>query len=176
MRVRSFEAEEAGAFDAVALEEDGGGGAGGVDVAGGGGVVDAVDVGEGVVDEGDGVGEDDVGSRSQLVEDLGEGEDGADGVAVGAGVGGEDEAAGGAEGLQERFDVRLLESWFGGGCAVRAGFCGGAFLLAFAHAAEELVHASGHFFGAVDGEGEFGDVAYPHAVAELGADVGAGGR
>ncbi len=55
------------------------------------------------------------------------------------------------------------------------GFGCGALLFAFAGAGEKFLHASGHFFGAVDGEGELGDVADAHAVAKLGADVGAGG-
>jgi len=67
-------------------------------------VVDAMDVGEGAVDERDGVGEDDADLAAELLEELGEGEDGADGVAVGTGVGGEEEAFAGAEGLQERGD------------------------------------------------------------------------
>ncbi len=92
-------------------------------------------------------------------------------------MGGEEEAAVGAEELQERLRCGLLGSWFGDRCGWGwSGFCGGALLVAFAHAAEEFVHASGHLLGAVDGEGEFGDVAYAHAVAELGADVGAGGH
>ena len=67
--------------------------------------------------------------------------------------------------------LKLLESWFGGwfGCCC-------AFLLAFAGSGEELIHATGHFFRAVDGEGKLGDVTDSHAIAELGADVGAGGH
>ena len=52
----------------------------------------------------------------------------------------------------------------------------GALLVAFAGACEKFFHAAGHLFGAVDGEGEVGDVADAHAVAKLGADVGAGGH
>ena len=50
-----------------------------------------------------------------------------------------------------------------------------AFAVALAAAVEQLVHAAGHPFGAVDGEGELGDVADAHAVADLGADEAAGG-
>ena len=81
-----FEAEEPGALDAVALEKDGGDAGVGDDVGGRGGVMDALDVGKGAVDEGDGVGHDDVGLATKLIENLGESEDGADGVAVGTGV------------------------------------------------------------------------------------------
>ncbi len=56
-----IEAEESGALDAVALEEDGRDAGVGNDVGDRGGVMDAFDVGEGAVDEGDRVGEDDVG-------------------------------------------------------------------------------------------------------------------
>ena len=49
---------------------------------------------------GDGVGEDDVGLAAELIEYFGEGEDGADGVPVGAGVRGEEEAGIGAKGRQ----------------------------------------------------------------------------
>lgn len=49
-------------------------------------------------------------------------------------------------------------------------------MLALAETGEELVHAAGHALGAVDGEGEFRDVADAHALAELGADPGAGGH
>ena len=52
----------------------------------------------------------------------------------------------------------------------------GRLLFAFAHAAQKFVHAASHLFGAVDGEAELGNVADAHAVAELRADVGAGGR
>lgn len=65
--------------------------------------------------------------------------------------------------------LKLLGSWFRrwlGYCCV--------FLFALAGSGEELFHAAGHFCGAVDGEGEFRDVAYTHAVAELGADEGTG--
>ena len=114
---------------------------------------------------GGGVGEDDVGLAAELVEDFGEGEDGADGVAVGTGVRGEEEAAGGAEGLQERCDGGFRSHDLEVASAVESGWCRVPLGVAFAHAAEQFVHASGHFFGAVDGEGEFGDVAYAHAVA-----------
>ena len=80
----ALEAEEASAGDAVALEQDGGGVLVGVDVVCGGGVVDAVEVGQGEVGGGDGVCEDDVYLAAELVEDLGESQGGADGVAVGA--------------------------------------------------------------------------------------------
>ena len=155
-----FEAEEAGALDAVALEEDGGDAGVGDDVGGGGGVMDTLDVGKGAVDEGDGVGDDDVGLAAELVEDLGEREDGADGVAVGAGVGGEDEPGRGAECLQERGDVGFWGHGLGGLVRVVA-----SLLFALAGAGEEFFHAAGHFFGAVDGEGDLRDVAYAHAVA-----------
>jgi hypothetical protein len=46
-------------------------------------------IGKSRVSGGDGIDEDDVGFASELVEDLGEGEDGAYGVTVGARVGGE---------------------------------------------------------------------------------------
>lgn len=69
--------------------------------------------------------------------------------------------------------MRLLGSLFGGGS--------GRFWLnglpaTLAGAGEELLHAAGHLLGAIDGEGEFGDVAYAHAVAKLRAYVGAGGH
>ena len=63
---------------------------------------------------GDGVGEDDLGLAAQLVQDVGEREGGADRVAVRAGVGGDEEAAGGAKGLQQGVRWRLLQSCFGG--------------------------------------------------------------
>ncbi len=71
-------------------------------------MVDAVEVGKGAVGGGDGVGEDDVDLAAELVENLGEGEDGADGVAVGAGVRGEEEAGMGAEGREESGDLALV--------------------------------------------------------------------
>lgn len=66
--------------------------------------------------------------------------------------------------------LRLRGSWFGGwlGC--------GVLLFALAGSGEEFFHATGHFFGAIDGEGKLWDVADSHAVAELGADVGSGGH
>ena len=71
-----FEAAEAGAFDAVALEDDDGGLGGGV-VDGrrggsveGGSLADALDARQGVVDGGDGVGEDEVGGAAELVEGV----------------------------------------------------------------------------------------------------------
>ncbi len=97
----AFEAEEAGAGDAVAFEQDGGGVVVGVYVVCGGGVVNAVEVGQRAIGAGDRVCEDDVDLTAELVEDLGESEGGADGVAVGAGVGGEKEAGVCAEGCQE---------------------------------------------------------------------------
>ena len=89
----------------------------GVDVVGGGGVVDAVEVGKGAVGGGDGVGEDDVDLAAELVEDFGEGEDGADGVAVGAGVGGEEKARMSAEGCQKSGDLTLVRVGFVGWAA-----------------------------------------------------------
>ena len=64
----------------------------------------------------------------------------------------------------------LLRSWFGR--CVRCFL----FLLALAGACEEFFHAAGHFFRAIDGEGEFGDVADAHTVADLSANVGSGGH
>jgi hypothetical protein len=119
----ALESEEAGAGDAVALQEDGGGGPGWVHVVGGGGVVDAVDVGEGAVGGGDGVGEDYVRLAAELVEDLGEGEDGADGVAIGTGVRGQEETGMGAEGRQKVVDLGCVRlgfeelGWWGHGLA-----------------------------------------------------------
>ena len=58
-------------------------------------------------------------------------------------------------------------------------FAGGGIdplLFALAGAGEEFVHAAGEAGGAVDGEGELGDVANAHAVADLGADEAAGGH
>jgi hypothetical protein len=49
-------------------------------------------------------------------------------------------------------------------------------LFALAGSGEEFFHAAGHFFGAIDGEGEFRNMADAHAVSELRADVGAGGH
>src|SRR5665213_3502116 len=46
-------------------------------------------------------------------------------------------------------------------------------VLALLDAAEKLVHAHAHFFGAVDGEGQLGHMADTHAIANLGADEGA---
>jgi hypothetical protein len=51
-----FEAEEAGAGDAVAFEEDGGSVSVGVDVVGGWGMADSADVGEGELGGGDWIG------------------------------------------------------------------------------------------------------------------------
>ncbi len=80
MSAAVLEAEETGALDAVALEEDGGDGGVGDDVGGRGGLMDALDIGKSAVDEGDGVCHDNVGLASRAaVEDLGESEDGADG-------------------------------------------------------------------------------------------------
>jgi hypothetical protein len=82
----AFEAEESGTGDAIAFEEDGGGDSEGIDVVCGGGVVDAVEIGKSPIGAGNGVGEDDVDLTTELVENLGEGKDGAYGVAVGARV------------------------------------------------------------------------------------------
>jgi hypothetical protein len=88
----AFEVEEAGAGDAVTFEQDGGDGSGWVDLRGRDGVMDAVEVGKCGVGGRDGIGEEDVGLAAELVENFGEGEDGADGVTVWAGVGGQKEA------------------------------------------------------------------------------------
>ncbi len=73
----------------------------GDDVGGRGGLMDALDVGKSAVDEGDGVCHDNVRLAAELVEDLGESlRTGTDGVAVGAGVGGEDEHGRGARYLR----------------------------------------------------------------------------
>jgi len=103
----AFEAEEAGAGDAVAFEQDGGGVLVGVDVVCGGSVVNAVQVGQRAIGAGDRVCENDVDLTAELVEDLGESEGGADGVAVGAGVGGEEKAGVGAEDRQESGDLGI---------------------------------------------------------------------
>ena len=52
--------------------------------------------------------EDDVDLTAELVEHLGEGEDGADGVAVGAGVRGEQKARVSAEGRNQSGDLTLM--------------------------------------------------------------------
>ena len=93
----AFETEEAGAGDAVAFEQDGGGVPVRVDVVCGGGVVDPVEIGQSAIGGGDRVGEDNVHLAAELVEHLGESEGGADGVAVGARVGGEEKAGMSAE-------------------------------------------------------------------------------
>ena len=80
--------------------------------------MDALDIRKGAVDEGNGVCHDDVGLAAELVKDLGESEDGADGVAVGAGVGGEDEPGRGAECLQERGDRSFWGHGLGDGSGV----------------------------------------------------------
>jgi hypothetical protein len=100
----AVEAEETGPGDAVALEEDGRDGEVGLDVAGVSGDANMVDAWKGVVDVGDLVGEYDAGLAAELIEDLSEGKDGTDGVAVGTGVRGDDNAAMRAEGLNERGD------------------------------------------------------------------------
>ncbi len=104
----AFETEESGAVDAVAFEQDGGSVAVGVDVVCGGGVVDAIQVGKGAVGGGNGVGEDDIDLTAELVEYLGEGKDGADGVAVGAGVRGEEKARVSTEGCNQSGDLALM--------------------------------------------------------------------
>jgi hypothetical protein len=71
--------------------------------------VDSVQVGQGAIGAWDRVCEDDVDLTAELVEDLGESESGADGVAVGAGVGGKKEAGVGAEDGQERGDLGLMD-------------------------------------------------------------------
>jgi hypothetical protein len=71
-------------------------------------VVDAVEVGQGTIGAGDGVGEDDVHLAAELVEDFGEGEGGTDGVAVRAGMGGKEEAGVSAERGQESGDMGLV--------------------------------------------------------------------
>ena len=63
--------------------------------------MDSAEGGEVGVGGGDGVGEDDVGLAAKLVEHLGEGEDGADGVTVGASVRGEEEAGMGPEDCEQ---------------------------------------------------------------------------
>jgi len=120
-----FEAEEAGAGDAVALEDDDGGGAVWVYVVGGGGVMDAMEIGQGAVDEGDGVGEDDVGFAAELVEHFGESEDGAYSITIRACVGGEEETAVGAEDGKERVDLSVMHHCAGAGsvCVDAARFC-----------------------------------------------------
>jgi hypothetical protein len=47
-------------------------------------------------------------------------------------------------------------------------------LVALSRAVEELLHAAGHLLGAVDGEGELGDVTDAHPVAQLRADIRTG--
>ena len=108
-----FEAEKSGAGDTVALEQDGGDGAGWIDVVGGDSVVDAVEVGKGGVGGGYRVGEEDVGPAAELVENFSEGEDGADGVSVGARVRGEEEAGLAAEESEEIGDAALVREGFG---------------------------------------------------------------
>ena len=189
---------EAGALEAVALEQDDGVGTGGGRVQR---VDDAVDAGERAVDDGDGVGEGDGDLLAEAFEQVHHAERGADGVAVRAGVRGDEKAVARSRRsssseamlaslvIWTRYEMRdsrcecevrcmpwcevlrrcLCLSFFGGYFFVQLGF-------AFFHAAEELVHAGVHFFGAVDGEGDLGDMANAHAVADLGADEGAGGH
>ena len=56
----------------------------------------------------DGIGEYDVDLTTELVEDLGKGKDGADGVAVGARVGGKEKAGIGTKGGQKQSYLRLM--------------------------------------------------------------------
>jgi len=56
------------------------------------------------------------------------------------------------------------------------GYSSGRSFLSFAKSAEKFFHPSGHFFGAVDGKGKVRNVTDAHALAELGADVGARGH
>jgi hypothetical protein len=110
----ALEAEESGAGDAVAFEQDGGGALVGIDVVCGGRVVDSVEVWKGAIGSGDGVCKDDVDVIAELVEDLCEGEDGADGVAVRTGVGGEEKAGVGVEDGQKSGDLGILVGiWLG---------------------------------------------------------------
>ena len=105
-----FEAEEAGAGYAVAFEQDCGGASAGIDVVGGWGMADSANVGQREIGSRDWVGEYDVGLTAELIEDLGEREDGAYGVPVGTSVRGEEEARIRAEGRQQIVDsgcVRL---------------------------------------------------------------------
>ena len=80
----ALEAQEPGARDAVTFEKDSGRGEVGFDLAGIGDEVDAVDSGKCTEDLRSFVGEDDEYLGAELIEDLGEGEDGADGVPVGS--------------------------------------------------------------------------------------------
>ncbi len=60
------------------------------------------------------VGEEDVGPAAELVENFSEGEDGADGVSVGARVRGEEEARLAAEESEEIGDAALVREGFVG--------------------------------------------------------------
>ena len=104
-----FEAEKAGAGDAVALEQDGGGVSIGVDVVCRGSVVDAVKVWQRAIGGGDGIGKDDINLAAELVKHFGEREGGTDGVAVGTGVGGEEEPGVSGESREEsgNLEIRL---------------------------------------------------------------------
>jgi hypothetical protein len=71
-------------------------------------VADAVEIRECPIGAGDGVSEDNVDLTTELVEDLGEGEGRADGVAVRTRVRGEEEAGVSAEDCQESGDLGLV--------------------------------------------------------------------
>ena len=66
-----FEAEEAGAGDAVAFEQDCGGVSAGIDVVGGWGMADSADVGQREIGSRDWVGEYDVGLTAEDFERMG---------------------------------------------------------------------------------------------------------
>ena len=96
----ALEAAEAGALDAVAFEQNGRV-IRTVDAQGG---ADGAGLGKAAKDGGNAVGGDQVGALAHLLKQHAHGEDAADGVAVGAGVGADEEALARADEFEDGVD------------------------------------------------------------------------
>jgi len=149
---------------------------------------DGLDIGgawQGAVDGWDAVGGDEVSVLAELVEEHAHGEHGADGVAIGTGMGADEEAVAGLDGSDdgghgdgeafacgkgcgERFaDRDGFGAGHGQGAWVGLRLGSGGFLLGFGtffDASEEVVDAGLELFGAVDVKGEVGDAADAEAI------------
>ena len=93
-----FKAEQSSAGDAIALEQDGGNAVVG-DVGCRGSMVNTLDIGQGAIDQGNGVSEDDIGLASELIENFGEGKNRAESIPIGPCMRGENKPGAGAKGF-----------------------------------------------------------------------------
>ena len=172
---KPVEAAQAGASQAVALQQNGGV-VGAVNAQGG---ADGIGVGQGAVDGGNAVGGDQIGALAHLLEQHAHGQDAAHGIAVGMGVGADEErspsrrtlrmASTGSAGDGQRGVLRRM-----GAASSMSGLLDRR-LLALAGAVHQFVDAGLEAAGAVGKEGQVGDVAHAHALFDLEADVALGG-